>query len=647
MASDLLTFLLRANLALAAAVVLVLILRKPVRAAFGARAAYGLWLVAPLAVIAMLLPARVISVAASPPSAVASTPTPMPRPTPTVKVEAKPLPSAATRQRFQAHRLRDTLAIGWGLIALLAIGVQAERQRRFLKSLGRLRGEADLFHAEHAGVGPAVIGALLPRVVLPADFTLRFTAEEQALILAHERNHLRAGDAQINALTTALQCVFWFNPLVHVGARLLRIDQEIACDAAVLIRFPVARRAYGEAMLKTQLAPHAPPLGCHWPASANKQLKERFVMLKEHRQGRARRLAGGAAVAALALGAGLAAWASQPARIVYRAPAQAARAEKPSLLAAISQGDAEKVRKALAEVTARNPDDTALLAAVRRGDLATVRVLVAGGADINQATNDGTPLTLAARTGRADIVNLLLGNGADADQATRGDGTPLTNAILSGDKTIVADLLKSGADANQATTDGTPLILAARTGRADLVKLLIDNGANASKGSRGDGDPLINAVSSGDAATVRYLVDNGADLNQTTQGDGSPLIAAARSGRVDMVKLLLDKGADPAVAVRGDGNPLIAAAQSGNVEVVRMLVERGASVEAYVPGDETPLINAAQAGDMPTVRYLIEKGADVSRAVKADRGEMRSPLGEAAKHGHADVVDYLKAQGAR
>jgi beta-lactamase regulating signal transducer with metallopeptidase domain/ankyrin repeat protein len=625
MASDLLTFLLRANLVLAAAAVLVLILRRPVRAAFGARAAYGLWLVAPLAVIAMLLPARVISVAAPPPSTVASTPptptpNPQPRPAPTQGVQTPPLPSAATRHHFQAHRLRDTLAICWGLVALLAIGVQAERQRRFLKSLGRLRSEADLFHAEHAGVGPAVIGALLPRVVLPADFALRFTAEEQALILAHERNHLRTGDAQINALTTALQCVFWFNPLVHIGARLLRIDQEIACDAAVLTRFPVARRAYGEAMLKTQLAPHAPPLGCHWPASANKQLKERFVMLKEHRQGRARRLAGGAAVAALALGAGLAAWASQPARIVHRAPP---------------------------EIAAPNPDDTALLAAVRRGDLIAVRALVADGAKVNEATNDGTPLTLAARTGRADIVNLLLGNGADAGQITRGDGTPLTNAVLSGDKTIVADLLKSGADADQATTDGTPLILAARTGRADLVKLLVDNGANASKASRGDGDPLINAVSSGDAATVRYLVDKGADLNQTTQGDGSPLIAAARSGRADMVKLLLDKGADPAVAVRGDGNPLIAAAQSGNVEVVRMLVERGASVEAYVPGDETPLINAAQAGDMPTVRYLVEKGADVSRAVKADRGEMRSPLSEAVKHGRADVVDYLKAQGAR
>jgi beta-lactamase regulating signal transducer with metallopeptidase domain len=100
MTSDLLAFLLRANLALAAAVMLALVLRKPVRAAFGARAAYGLWLIAPLAVIAMLLPARVISVAAQPPVTIASTPptsTPERKPTPTPSVEANTLPPVATR----------------------------------------------------------------------------------------------------------------------------------------------------------------------------------------------------------------------------------------------------------------------------------------------------------------------------------------------------------------------------------------------------------------------------------------------------------------------------------------------------------------------------------------------------------------------
>jgi hypothetical protein len=60
MASDLILFLAKANLALAAAVLLVLVLRKPVRAAFGARCAYALWLVAPLSVLALLVPARTV-----------------------------------------------------------------------------------------------------------------------------------------------------------------------------------------------------------------------------------------------------------------------------------------------------------------------------------------------------------------------------------------------------------------------------------------------------------------------------------------------------------------------------------------------------------------------------------------------------------
>src|SRR4051812_4057723 len=68
MAGDFLTILARANLALAAAVLLVLILRRPVRGLFGARAAYALWLMAPLATVAALLPARTVIIRASAPS---------------------------------------------------------------------------------------------------------------------------------------------------------------------------------------------------------------------------------------------------------------------------------------------------------------------------------------------------------------------------------------------------------------------------------------------------------------------------------------------------------------------------------------------------------------------------------------------------
>jgi ankyrin repeat protein len=116
------------------------------------------------------------------------------------------------------------------------------------------------------------------------------------------------------------------------------------------------------------------------------------------------------------------------------------------------------------------------------------------------------------------------------------------------------------------------------------------------------------------------------------------------------VNLLLERGAQVDIAVRGDGSPLIAASNSGNLAIISTLVERGAEVNGFVLGDETPLINAARAGRLDAVRYLVANGADVNLAVPAEGtlgAEIRSPLGEALKHEHRAVADYLRSQGAQ
>ena len=150
--------------------------------------------------------------------------------------------------------------------------------------------------------------------MLPGDFEERYAPRERELILAHERVHLARGDTRINALVALLRSVNWFNPLVHYAAKCMRVDQELACDAGVIARFPQARRLYADAMLKTQLSGSSwqamrLPAGCHW--ASGDSLKERIIMLKHPLPTRTRRISGIAVLVLLGLGSAYATWASQ------------------------------------------------------------------------------------------------------------------------------------------------------------------------------------------------------------------------------------------------------------------------------------------------------------------------------------------------
>lgn len=285
------SLVLRLNLVFAAAILVVLALRVPVRRLCGARIAYGLWLIPLVSAISALVPARVVHV--------------------TIPALA-PLPAQAAPVDHSAL----WLAL-WGVGVLCCLGVLAFRQHRFVRTLGALLPRSDLgervFTTANSQHGPAVIGVMRPRIVTPADFEQRFTAAERAAVLAHERTHLAHGDPLINAAVMAVQCLAWFNPFAHLGARALRLDQELACDAAVLEH--TARRTYAEAILKTQLAVAA-PLACAWPSPSNATLKERITMLKQSLPSRPQRLLGASALALVVAGVSAAAWAAQPARVV-------------------------------------------------------------------------------------------------------------------------------------------------------------------------------------------------------------------------------------------------------------------------------------------------------------------------------------------
>jgi beta-lactamase regulating signal transducer with metallopeptidase domain/biopolymer transport protein ExbD len=300
---DIIALIWRSTLTGSIAICLVLALRLPVRRWLGAQTAYLLWALVPAMLLAVCLPSPPLPIDILPAIGV-----------------SKP---AAVSGIIAASRQRGPSAQGL-LLALWLLGVAGyaamllRQQSRFVRGLGVLQRDAEGWRCESAGAGPALVGALRPRIVLPADFHSRYSARERDLIIAHERVHLRRGDAQINALVALLRCLNWFNPLVHLAASRFRFDQELACDAAVIARFPEARRSYADAMLKAQLVGGSRqelrlPAGCYWPPSH--PLKERIAMLKFPVLNVRRRVLASAAIVSLTLAAGYASWAAQPAGV--------------------------------------------------------------------------------------------------------------------------------------------------------------------------------------------------------------------------------------------------------------------------------------------------------------------------------------------
>lgn len=281
------------------AMLAVLLLRGPVRRRFGAGIAYALWALVPATWLALLLPAPVREVVAQP------------------VVVALPVAAAVQVPVPAAFDAMPLLLAAWLAGASTMAVWMAWQQHRFVCGLGTLQvldADAGVLRAQRCDGLPALIGLLQPRIVMPADVESRYAEHERALMLAHERVHLRRGDAWVNALVALVRAAQWFNPLVQVAAGRLRHDQELACDERVVADHPQSRRAYADAMLKTLVAEQPVPLGCHW--GITHPMKERIMMLRQDRPLPRTRLAGAVLVGLAALGTGFAAWSAQPARVV-------------------------------------------------------------------------------------------------------------------------------------------------------------------------------------------------------------------------------------------------------------------------------------------------------------------------------------------
>lgn len=235
----------------------VLLLRKPWRRVAGAQAAYALW----------ALPVWLMTAALQPRFG----PTHWTLP-PVLAIGPAAAPAVA------GSSPGGLPGLGWlWLVGVLAVAaLQIARHRRYTR---RLTATAPGRWQAPTGDSPGLLGVLRPRLVLPADFRQRFDAAERRWILAHEAAHARRLDNAVRVLATVLAGLAWFNPLAWWALAALRQDQELACDAAVMRRYPHSWRRYGLAMLKLDGSCRLPPAASAW--QPHHPLKERIMLLKK------------------------------------------------------------------------------------------------------------------------------------------------------------------------------------------------------------------------------------------------------------------------------------------------------------------------------------------------------------------------------
>jgi len=233
---------------------------------------------------------------------------------------------------------------------------------------------------------------------------------------------------------------------------------------------------------------------------------------------------------------------------------------------------------------------TPLMFAAREGDLASAKLLVAAGADVNAVAGDGKDaLGLAIFNGNYDLASFLIDSKSGVNKADTQGFTPLFWAV---DRR------------NMETAPNFPWMVT--TDPLPLVEKLLIAGANP--------NAIVN-----NTPRARMRAGSPRIVFATA------LMRAAFSGDLELCKLLLKYGADPKIK-SSDGETMVEAAASlgfiqgysrgktpaERLEVVKLFVGLGADVNDADDYGITPLMVAGNLGDTKIIQYLVDQGADLA-----------------------------------
>lgn len=384
--TELLNGVWQASLWLAVGVVLLAVMRPLLVRLGGVALAYRSWWLLPMLLLALMLPLPQVALLEHVPT-----------------LPLKVVPGAVEGMAGQSLPWAGLLLLAWTLGAVLCLLRDLRAQRRFERGMGQLCARADGSWQASADPGlPALVGLWRPRIVVGPDFDQQFTAQEQGLILQHERSHRRNGDHWANGALLLVRALFWFHPLLPWAARRFLRDQELACDARTIGPQPALRGLYASTLLKAQLVHPVAPAVCHWRSQP--VLKERIAMLKQSKRKALPWVSGQVLVVGVCLGMGAVAWASQgggaggAAGSVMDREIQVDKMPPPSYPKSAVEQRQVGVVNLRVEVDAQgHPTDVQVLSATNPGVFDAVSIAAARSWTYRPAVKNGKPVAGAVR----------------------------------------------------------------------------------------------------------------------------------------------------------------------------------------------------------------------------------------------------------
>jgi beta-lactamase regulating signal transducer with metallopeptidase domain len=214
------------------------------------------------------------------------------------------------------------LAVGLVQLAALYSGSRVIDDPRWLVLLGELRRQlavrrgVQLRQSDAAAV-PLTWGALWPVLLVPATAST-WPDERRRLALLHELAHIRRCD-WLTQLVAHFACgVYWFNPLVWLAAGRMRVERERACDDLVLAAGAKASDYAQELLLLAAgLSDSSFSTLAAVPMARRGALEDRVRGIVDNRRSRA-----ALTMAAICLGAAIAAATIAPVAMLRAAPAK-------------------------------------------------------------------------------------------------------------------------------------------------------------------------------------------------------------------------------------------------------------------------------------------------------------------------------------